>query len=333
MPHVPQPLYITEAPTTFVTKSGGGFLFDPFTLKYAIFDVSTSAKETAPVQVYPSSGKATATRISLGYFRAAYTLETTPSYGRRQVRWYCVDAEDGEERSWTTNWEVLQAGRFEEAYPLYAQVADIRAQGITSSRASDLAVQKALRAAGDMIDRITGRSFSPMPKAVSFNGNGQQILLLSEEVIALSALEVGEDEPLEEEVLVFNRHLSQRLRRPDDRNSPKLELDGNIRFWRGRDNVKLSGVFGYTDWDGSPMGRTPGEISRAAVLLALQGLDPSRAGEWRVTGDRTRDQSVTYASPTSTTRPGTPLLGAFTGNAEIDSILASYLRPPAFAAV
>jgi hypothetical protein len=89
-----------------------------------------------------------------------------------------------------------------------------------------------------------------------------------------------------------------------------------------------SDVFGYTEPDGSPAGRTPEMIRHATKLLVMRDLpllastdqreDAQR--RFRLTSERTRDQSYTLEA--------LKLHGAFTGDPEIDNILVAFVRPP-----
>ena len=97
---------------------------------------------------------------------------------------------------------------------------------------------------------------------------------------------------------------------------------------RGVQNVVINGLFGYTDPDGSPTGRTPELIRHVTKLLVLREIptmtDTSqredRQKRWRIVSERTRDQGYNLD----------PLHahGGFTGDPAIDAILAAYERAP-----
>ena len=90
----------------------------------------------------------------------------------------------------------------------------------------------------------------------------------------------------------------------------------------------MNGVFGYTDPDGSGVGHTPELIRHVTKLLVLReiptmtdtSLREERQKRWRIVSERTRDQGYNLD----------PLRahGGFTGDPEIDAILAAYQRPP-----
>lgn len=352
MPPPLQPQYVTDTPTSFVID-GAGRLVDPHSLQYVIYDTSTDAKRAAPVQVFPVSGKAEAERISLGYFRAPYEPNSSEAKGRRLVRWFCTYQENGTPRSWATPWEVLEQGRVEQPNPLYALVSDLRAEGITPQRLPDVRAQDLLNRVTTIIADVTGRIFAPMPKIIQINGRGRKAIQLGEEIIAVEYVHLvpqgtgeittgvdglivdgvvdGVGDPVDlDSLLIYSRHLSQRLIRPDDRNNPRIELQRGC-FPRGRQNVMVSGVFGYTEYDGSPMGRTPDAIRRATIMLLSNEVSPLAGREsanqaLRVTMEKTRDQTVMYAQPRAAG------VGLSTGDLDVDMILSNYLRPPSMGA-
>jgi hypothetical protein len=101
---------------------------------------------------------------------------------------------------------------------------------------------------------------------------------------------------------------------------------------RGQQNVTVQGIFGYTEPDGSPTGRTPELIRHATKLLVLRELPlladidarEDAQKRYRLTSERTRDQSYTLEA--------LRLHGAFTGDPAIDNILVAFARPPDFGA-
>ena len=375
----PQPAHYPLLPTTFVVDSEG-FLIDPFSLEVEVLTddgdealVRVACSETA----YP-----TGDRLGLGYYRAsAYDPqnedwgvdpEDDPGPGRRTVRWYAVLEEDGPEISWTTYTERLLNGAKPDAgVPYYALIADLRTEGFTTVVLSDARAAQLLARATQYIEMFTGRRFVAEPKDLALEGSGGPKLMLSEPIVGIDpdGLRVelepypvtsGTSLPYSREtVRVYSRHLTQRLTQPDDRQNPKIEVfdptgfrdygGGNrggalarYAFPRGQQNVHLRGVFGFTEWDGSPAGRTPALIAHAAMLLVRRhmvgggiGAGGGPSGGAIVTSEKTRDQSVSYASPGSvgSGRAGSVLLGAFTGDPEIDTILASFMRQISLGAV
>ena len=129
---------------------------------------------------------------------------------------------------------------------------------------------------------------------------------------------------------------------PDDRNNPKIEMSyasrprGAFGRWSdGSQDIKVVGVFGYTDPDGSPFGRTPELIQYVAKLLITLYVVPlasdkawAKKNQWKIIEERTLEQSVRYGgvSPTVAKLPGSTAF--FTGDDEIDGILLRYRVGP-----
>ena len=99
-------------------------------------------------------------------------------------------------------------------------------------------------------------------------------------------------------------------------------------FPQAAQNVRVQGLFGYTDPDGSPLGGTPAGIRKALMLLVQRNL-PSLACETegfdarfanRVISMETRDQKIAFASKGLGE-------GGYTGDIEIDGLLSLYARP------
>lgn len=360
----PQPAYFPRLPTTFVADSEA-FLVDPFSLEVEVRDdagVVAFARTAVLLTAYPSGD-----RLGLGYYRARnYNPQSDliSTAGRRTITWYAVLESGDAEISWTTTTERLAAAKPDLGVPYYALIQDLRDEGFTTAALTDARAHQLLARATRYIEMFTGRRFVAEPRRMAVDGKGGPLLQLGEPICAIDPEGVRvllEPFPLDatalpfarDSIRVYARHLTDRLVHPDDRENPKLEVfsafdlprEANTlsrTVWpRGSQNVIVDGVFGYTEPDGSPTGRTPELVRLAAMLLVrreLAGIGSATRGDVaaaaRVTAERTRDQSVSYASPTSGGgRPGNPLLGAITGDPELDTLLVSFRRQHAFAAV
>lgn len=227
---------------------------------------------------------------------------------------------------------------------MYATVADLRAEGVSEAAASDARLASLIALAGGYIERVTGQFFEARALTLTLDGTGGRVLPLGHPIVRIDAV-LLDSNPLSpgdlavdpELFRVYNRHLTQGLLLPDDRDHPRLELVneedvhlglGRLVWPRGQQNVEVRGVFGYTEPDGSPTGRTPELIRRVTMLLVLRELpllgdvdareDAQR--RFRLTSERTRDQSYTLEA--------LRLHGAFTGDPEIDNVLVAFMRPP-----
>jgi hypothetical protein len=360
----PNPLYRPDLPTTIVSDTQG-WLYDPFSLEV---EVTTDDGDVAFARtaVDVSTAFPTGDRLGIGYYRAStydpqdedWGSGPDPGPGRRTLRWFMTPTSGGAEQTWTTTTERLAGGaKPDTGVPYYALVADLRDEGFDSTALPDARAIRLIGLASQYVERFTGRRFVAERRSFSLNGKGRTILQIAEPIVAVESITADvapfrpEDIPFTRDIIrVYNRHLSQRLRQPDDRNNPKVELyrfahfqwgtgiapyTFHRLFWPiGQQNVHAEGFFGYTDPDGSPAGKTPDLIAQATMMLVArvsgkigtgERADTTTAG--KIASERTRDQSVSRYG-LGGAAPGNPLLGAFTGDPEIDTILASFKRPP-----
>ena len=239
----------------------------------------------------------------------------------------------------------------------YATVQDLRDEGVPSSF-TDEWIERRIALAQEYVDRYTGRFFEPRDLEIRVDGNGTPCLFLEHPIISIDDITIelvpggGDDAILSIDLIdvaIYNRHISQHLEHPDDRENPKIEFlrvyDGQlvraspmsaVLTWpRAKQNVLITGVFGYTDFAvGEPEGVTPLLIREATIRLVLRNLRPkyqavddngvSLGSAGPMTEMRTREQTVKWGSGAQRQANA----GAFTGDPEIDSILARYRRPP-----
>jgi hypothetical protein len=340
-----------------------GVLTDVAELTFQIFDVSDATKQQNPVQVYPpTTGTRTPVnvtdlcpvgdKLSTGRFVARWAPPVDASIGTYEIHWAFKLTASSPEQAFREEFEVLpEVTGF--ASTGYAFVSDLREEGVTLADASDMRLQRLISLASQYIDRVTGRFFEPRTMTLTVDGSGGRIQLLGHPIVAVSSVEMFVGMFAESGVLpvipsffrVYNRHLSQGLLDPDDREDPKLEFFhwsdllgvhatpaghlglGSLVWLPGVQNVVIEGVFGYTEPDGSPTGKTPELIRHVTKLLVLREIpkmtDLSRREErqrrWRIVSERTRDQGYNLEA--------LRLHGSFTGDPEIDNILVAYQRP------
>ena len=237
----------------------------------------------------------------------------------------------------------------------YTTIAALRDAGVTTAQASDARLTSVIALASTMIDRFTGRTFGATTKTIRLDGTGARALLLNEVIVSIDEIRfLDSDDEISmhldlASVRIYNRHLTENLTDPDDRDSPRLEWAQvhryrefenqahyeNVGAWpRGRKNIELVGQFGYTDYDGTATGRVPLLIEHACNLIVIREMapitDPNAGASMsmaRVRREKTRDQEVEYESAAAFGRSGLGV-GRFTGDPRIDSILENFIRPP-----
>lgn len=342
-------------------------------LEFQIFEMVTNP--AAPVQVYPASGRQAVNledcpvggRITTGRYAADWTVPAAEPVGNHLIRWFFQVTPEAPEQSFSEEFTVTMGASASSSHG-YTTVAALREEGVTPAMASDARLLTLIDRVSTMIDNYTGRFFEPQNRTYRLDGRGRQVQLINDPIISIEHVRILNADPYPgitqtlqpDQLIIYNRHLTENLRSPDDRDNPRIEffyadtrypgawsnqplvssLMNLTRFPIGVQNIEVEGVFGYTDYDGTPLGKTPDLISYAAMLMVIRQLPLLAADEDRfdirnrnrITKFKTRDQEVSYAAP-SAVRPAHQAGGMFTGDPEIDNILASFMRPPALGAV
>ncbi len=206
---------------------------------------------------------------------------------------------------------------------MYASVADLRAEGVTAAEATDARLATLLDEATSLIDRVAGWFFEPRPATLRLDGRGTPSLELPVPPLRVDELLIhGAPTSHDAESLVI---VGAPIWPGFD--GPRLTFPHGRRFPRGRGNVVVIGLWGFTEADGTPLGRTPPAIRRAAMLLVLRNLalladeaSFDARSRWRVIEERTREQSIRFDAVRSSS-------AEFTGDPEVDLLLAPYVRP------
>jgi len=212
-----------------------------------------------------------------GYYVAAF--DTTDSElvlnpGTHEIVWSYQEVEDGPTKTASYLFELLEAGPFRTG-AAYVGYAPATAEGAICAW-SVKQRQQAINRVSREIERLTGRFF--FPRYVSNRHSvthESRTLWFDAPVIGLSSIILEGGHPLIGVYVttpydlagqrVYNRHLTG-LTSPDDRDNPRVqfvsmecdsELDSGAVFPVGNQHLLVSGVFGYTDPDGSPFGCTP----------------------------------------------------------------------------
>lgn len=247
----------------------------------------------------------------------------------------------------------------------YCTIQDIRDEGFGDPPYPDTRVQSLIDLATQFVDKMTGRWFEPRVFDVNNpflvdgkggfhlgdwgGGGGTRQLHLEIPIISIDKLSIETQGFLNPDLIeitpdnyrVYNRHLSG-MTQPDDREDPRIAFiprrivetvasglfPAPLAFPPGRQNIFLEGTFGYTDPDGTALGKTPDLIRRATCLLVQRDLrlDSDACEKLAV---KTRFRIVMDKEGKNTVRlQDLWLKGAFTGDPEIDNILMAYKRPP-----
>lgn len=228
----------------------------------------------------------------------------------------------------------------------YCTIQDLRDEGVTDPPFDDARVSAAILVASQLIEAFTGRWFEPRSLDFHIDGTGKRSIHFDQPIIEVTELYVDEVAyEITDNIAIYNRHISEGLLEPDDRENPRLELiyplDSSVYyrtadlrvFPGGQQNVRIVGTFGYTDPDGTASGKTPDLIRHACKLLAIRNLPLKGAAVtgvpssmlWRVSEMKTRDQTIKFTAANAANL-GRASMGLYTGDPEIDQILLRYRR-------
>jgi hypothetical protein len=207
---------------------------------------------------------------------------------------------------------------------MYASALELRAEGVTAAEASDARLELLLDEAARLIDRVTGWFFEPRVLTLHLSGRGAPSIELPVPPIRIDRLILGGTELALDpsELLIVGAPVQPGF------DGPRLTRRHGRVFPRGQGNVVAEGLWGFTEDDGTPEGRTPRAIRRACMLLALRSLAPladdasfEARSRWRIVEERTRDQSYRLDPARSAAS------ASLTGDPEVDALLVPYVRP------
>lgn len=212
---------------------------------------------------------------------------------------------------------------------MYATLLEARAEGITEAQADDPRLTTLLERASEAIDRYTGWWFESRTLALTFDGSGTRNLHLPAPCIALTRVAVdGSDLSLVDDVL----NLGAPSGLGSKRFNPKLMRAGGITWPRGTQNLRVEGRLGFVEADES----VPPAIRDVCIRLAVRELarfaDVAAQEERRQRTMLTKEQTDGHSYELGQGDIGKRAawrLGGFTGDPEIDIVLARFRRPPA----
>lgn len=349
-------------PLLFFTFQRDGRLLDVDSLKRSVYDIVGGTETVRVAEAALNLADCpTGTRIGKGVYQANFTATSTPFViGTHEIRWKYKETATSDEIEVRQRFEVLDKTKFfsGRVYVGYADSKQLKALTEFSLLALG-EIQELINDASRDIERLTARFFEPRRLSLPLDGKDSRGMLLSHPIIGIDKVEIesgitGLAATLTEINLdglrLYARHLTGLLD-PDDRDDPRIEIErfeGQLYqsldfFPRGPQVVHVSGVFGYTDPNGSPFGITPKDLARVVGAFALDkktnfiGSTPDFTTLAGVKSAKTRDQSVSFMSGNSSRggggRTGSAAYGGLTGDDFVDRILIPYIRPVHIAAV
>jgi len=257
-----------------------------------------------------------------------------------------------------TEFEVISSSDWVscQQFVSYASTRNLIREKIVKASTPIATLHRATNRVSVLLEQLCRRCFEPRFMTYELDGTGNQFLFLPDAIIALHDVELvdvflNETQSTYDRTsyLVYNRHLSQPGAGGDDRYNPKIErvlwsvsrtmwsegMPVKVGYYpwpEGRKNVRVVGVFGFTDPDphadaGTTLGHTPEDLTAIVGALVARQLANPRFDDvlvhqpGRLRSAKTRDQAVSLSGGS------TGLYGSATGDPLIDQMLVRFAAP------
>lgn len=157
----------------------GGTLFDPFEVRQV--QILASDGET----VLATFSGAQIVHDSLGNFHVDWAIPSDEATDVHFDRWFLTASSGGTEDQETEHFLVLPFSTV-SAGAAYLSVSEMRELLPGDSTLTDSQLSTMIAMAQRVIEEVTGRTFLPYPKTVTYDGNGRGYLPLGEPIISVS---------------------------------------------------------------------------------------------------------------------------------------------------
>lgn len=340
-------------------KDGSGSLVNVAELSFQIFEKVTTPG--VPIQVYPVAigtrqsvnlnACPIGDRIDTGRYVALYTVPLSALIGTWEIRWFTRLTLAAPEQTFAEEFEVLSSATL-GAGDTYISVSDVRAAGVNVNPPDDATIQVSICLWQQVLERVTRQWFRPIATSFRLDGTDSDALHLPVPIISISELRINDnDDPLDpDRYRVYNGTIL-----PDDRKNPRIKLrdswgyqrdiytapdrSSRSRFFKGRQNQYVSGVFGYVEPDGS----TPALIKRALLKLVIKdlstplvagtgGLLPPPLTTGVVAEEWTDGHKLKYQISGGELKPRAPGLSGLIDDPEVQMIVKLFKSPIGMAA-
>lgn len=344
-----------ERPKLDVFTEANGVRADVYSLSWQIFEkVSVPGMPTDVTGVVTSNlnPQPTGDKLDTGHYLARWTVPTDALIGTWEIRWYAKLLSDSPTQTFIEEFEVLAAASFSSS-DTYISVADVRAAGLVSNPPDDARIQASIILWQQTLERATRQWFRPIELEFYLDGTDSDALHLPVPIISISEVRLNTDTtPLDP---MYWRAYTGRLL-PDDRKNPRIKLVGTWgfqrdiftapdrhtrwRFFKGRQNQYVKGVFGYLEPDDS----VPQLIQRALLKLVLAdlaapliptvptGLVPPPLTTGLVKEEWTDNHKITYQVAGGEIKSRAPGLSGLINDPEVQVIIKMYKAPIGMAA-
>lgn len=177
------------------------------------------------------------------------------------------------------------------------------------------------------IERVTGKFFEPVTMTLNLDGSGEEELLLPMPLRTFTQIRYRDDDNSFTELNKSNFHNYNQY---FDRDYPRLAIIDTLdsleistdlfSFPVGSGNIEITGEWAYLDRDGN----TPADIKMACKILTMDFIN--RAGDYTMREDLERRNLAEEEVDGHRWESHEKISGGkFTGNKEVDQILAHYV--------
>ncbi|MBU1483190.1 MAG: hypothetical protein KKH12_16120 [Gammaproteobacteria bacterium] len=310
-----------------------GSPYRPSALAFEIWSTPTDGPD---VQTYPDGGgqqsvDLDADQLEIGHYVAVWDVPADEPLTTHEIRWFINGAVSADVIEEFTVGDVVEVST--SFYDGYCSVQDCRDEGITEVLLSDDRLGEMIELASQEIDSLCRTWFKPRQRTFRLDGHGHAMLYLPAPPIIIESVElVGDRGAYDVDDIELVEPSPREGTRFIEMPALRLGLYGGY-FPKGRRNVEVVGVFGYTEQDGTALGRVPLAIKRATIMLvalmaekiglSAAGGGGSGLGAAPVKQIKTADQTVTFSTE-SGGASSSGLSAPFTGNAALDMIISRY---------
>lgn len=339
------------------TRDQNGVPINVSELSFQIFDKVTNPG--TPIQIYPNSGRQnvdlnpcpTGNRVDTGRYVAVYTIPLNSPIGTYEIRWYTKLTPSSPEQTFSEEFEVLaDATLAPDQY--YISVSDVRSQGINTDPPDDATIQSSIALWQQVLERATRQWFRPVELEMYLDGNDSDTLHFAIPIISIEELIINDNTS----ALSTNSYkVYNSTQYPDDRKNPRIKLVHDyyyrrdiytasdpytrLKFYKGRQNQYVKGVFGYVESDGS----TPLLIKRALMKLVINDLGnpivpstdylvPPPLTTGNIQEEWTDGHKIKYQISGGELRSRAPGLAGLINDPEVQRIITLYKAPIGIAA-
>lgn len=186
------------------------------------------------------------------------------------------------------------------------KIQQLRDEGVDETSVDDPRAQAAIDQWSQFVEQHCRQPFTPKPRTVAFDGNNSDTLFLPWPLIALKSLYINGDFANPLTAADYRAYMG--LDFPDDRKNPKVRLVNTLAgspasnffmhrhrrpFVRGKQNQRITGVFGYCD--ASEPIDIVGATNASPIVVATAEAHGLADGDWVRIDDVQVNSAANYA--------------------------------------